>query len=325
MTHQSVAQPLAHDYEFDPTYGYDLEALLEVSLPPAPDDFDDFWRDRYRLAREVDVAPRLLQLENTVEGANVFEVKYRSVDDIEAGGWLVVPEGPIECGLVIGHGYGGRAAPDLPLAVPNAAAIYPCARGIGDRSRLPSIPADPMEHVLHGVQARETYVHAGCVADLWCAATALAELVPAVGERLGYVGLSFGGGIGALAMPWDERFKVAHFTLPGFGHHPLRLTMPCVGSGKAVRRYAVSHPEVFDVLQYFDAATAASRIDIPVQIAAALFDPAVPPPGQFAIHNALAGPRDLIVLSAGHFTHSGIASEHTALIEARDRFLASHL
>ncbi|MEZ5583004.1 MAG: hypothetical protein R3F37_09785 [Candidatus Competibacteraceae bacterium] len=34
-----------------------------------------------------------------------------------------------------------------------------------------------------------------------------------------------------------------------------------------------------------------------------MFDPAVPPPGQYAIYNALAGHKDLFVLQAGHFEH----------------------
>ena len=53
-------------------------------------------------------------------------------------------------------------------------------------------------------------------------------------RRLDYMGISFGGGIGALALPWDERFHRAHLNVPSFGHHPLRLTLPepdTTGSG----------------------------------------------------------------------------------------------
>ena len=49
---------------------------------------------------------------------------------------------------------------------------------------------------------------------------------------------------------------------------------------------------------------------------AARFDPAVPPPGQFAVYNALAGPKELFVLRAGHFDHAGTIAEDRRLLDA---------
>ena len=69
--------------------------------------------------------------------------------------------------------------------------------------------------------------------------------------------------------------------MPTFGHHPLRVECPCQGSGNAVREYLQARPEVMDVLQYYDAATAAGYIESPTLVSPALFDPKVPPPGQF--------------------------------------------
>jgi cephalosporin-C deacetylase len=313
------------DYPFDPTYGYDLDALLAIPAPQAPDDFDPPWRRLYEQARRVDVSPAVGHLEGRHDGVRVFDVSYTSVDGVRLGGWLALPDGPVDRGLVIGHGYAGREAPDLPLPVPGAAAIFPCARGLNTRGRVAGIPDDTDRHVLHGIGSRDRYVLRGCVADLWCAATALLKLVPSIGRRLGYAGVSFGGGIGALALPWDHRFVVAHLALPSFGHHPLRLTMPCTGSGESVRRYHAAHPEVIDVLRHFDAATAAARITIPVQVAAALLDPVVPPPGQFAVYNALPGPRELVVLATGHVEHEGSVAEQRYLLAAQRRFLTAHL
>ncbi|HRE19121.1 MAG TPA: hypothetical protein PLW86_18970, partial [Rhodocyclaceae bacterium] len=65
-----------------------------------------------------------------------------------------------------------------------------------------------------------------------------------------------------------------------------------------------------------DAAVAARHLQIPVHVAAARFDPAVPPPGQFAIYNALAGHRELFVLQTGHFDHQGRAAEEMRLQDA---------
>ncbi|MEU1906524.1 acetylxylan esterase [Streptomyces hygroscopicus] len=316
----------AHRFSFDPTYGYDLEALRDVGPPTeVPDDFAAFWVGLHHQALAVDVRPQVGErVQRTEAGLDIHTVSFNSVGGVRLHGWLAVPaDGKIERGLVIGHGYSGREMPDPVLPVARAAAIFPVARGLGALSLLPHIPSSPGEHVLHGIESRETYVHGGCAADVWCAATALLELVPAAVDRLDYVGSSFGGGIGALALPWDARFHSAHLSLPSFGNHPLRVLLPCVGSGAAVRDRYLSKPEVLDVLAYFDAATAARHLRIPVQVAPALFDPSVPPPGQFAVFNALAGLKELHVVPAGHFyDFPEAADEYKKLVEARARFLA---
>jgi cephalosporin-C deacetylase len=101
-------------------------------------------------------------------------------------------------------------------------------------------------------------------------------------------------------LPWDHRFKRAYLDVPSFGNHPLRVTLPCNGSGESVRLYRKTHPDVMQVLAYHDSATAARRIQIPVLVAAALSDPAVPPPGQFAVYNALPGEKRLFIRQTGH-------------------------
>jgi len=172
-------------------------------------------------------------------------------------------DGKLVRGVVAGHGYGGRPAPDPSEPGPPAVSIYPCARGF-DRSARADIPNHAAAHVRHGIGNRGTYVHRGCAADLWCAASALIELYPEIEGALHYTGFSFGGGIGALALPWDKRFRTAYLDVPSFGNHPLRVQLPSTGSGESVRLYYKRHPEVLEVLAYFDAATAARHIHIPV-------------------------------------------------------------
>ncbi|MEE1807201.1 acetylxylan esterase [Streptomyces sp. BE133] len=325
--------PFEHDFPFDPAYGHTLDDLLLIPAPAAPDDFDAFWRARYEEARKVATEPEIGPLEGERDGVRIHGVTFTSVGGVRLGGWVALPaDGSAEYGFVVGHGYGGRQepGPDVPLPLPRAAAILPCVRGMGARGLHPGIPDAADGHVLHGIESRDSYVIGDCVADLWCAASALHELVPELapgegGPRLGYLGESFGGGLGALALPWDDRFGAAQLTVPTFGNHPLRLTLPCVGSGEAVRSYHREHPEVTEVLRYFDAATAATRLELPTLVAAALFDPSVPPPGQFAVHNASAGERELRVLSAGHFDYEGLAAEVAELRAARRGFFGARL
>lgn len=320
----------AHGFPFDPAYGHTLDELLRVPAPAAPEGFEAFWKARYSEARAVATAPEIGPAEGERDGVRLHEVSFTSVGGLRLGGWLALPvEGPAEHGFVIGHGYGGRQDPgaEVPLPLPRSAAILPCVRGMGSRGLRPGIPSQAAGHVLHGIGSRDTYVIGDCAADLWCAASALQELLPELRGpgSLGYLGESFGGGLGALALPWDERFGAAQLTVPTFGNHPLRLTLRCSGSGESVRAHHREHPGVTEVLRYFDAATAAAWLQVPTFVAAALFDPAVPPPGQFAVHNALPGPRELLVLGAGHFEYDGRAAELAELGTRRQRFFGAWL
>lgn len=312
----------AHSFPFDPTYGYDSATLAGVPPADEPRDFAKFWRETFVIARSIPSSPDLRpSARQHVHGFDVFDVSFNSLGNQRIHGWLSVPRnGPVTRGIVVSHGYGGRDGPDQRVHCEDAVAIYPCARGIS-ASGVPEIPSDPMEHVLTGIESRETYVHRGCAADVWAAATALIELFPMVSHRLDYLGASFGGGIGALALPWDNRFKRAFLAVPSFGQYPIRLTLPSIGSGEAVRRYVGNHPAARDVLAYYDASVAAKHLRIPTLVAAALFDPAVPPPGQFAVYHGLAGPKHLLTLPAAHFAYPGEAEDNEKTWNATARFL----
>jgi cephalosporin-C deacetylase len=302
---------VTHSFEFDPTYGYDEPAMREIGCPPPAPDFEQFWRSNFD--RAITVAPRSeIRLLRRGRRFDLFEIDFNAWSPdggppFRLGGWLTIPtDVEPSIGLVVGHGYGGRAGPDLSPPIGGAAVIYPCLRGF-NRSNRSDIPDIADRHVLHGIESRDRYIHLANAADIWAAVSALIEQAPTVAGRIGYAGESFGGGIGALAIPWDGRIGRAFLNFPSFGHHALRLTMPCAGSGEAVRRAGgAAH---LPVLRYFDAATAASFTTKPVLVAAALFDPAVPPPGQFAVFNCLAGEKQLFVRQAAHFDWPGKAAE----------------
>lgn len=305
---------------FDPTYGYDLEGLLGVLPPQAPEDFADFWQRLYRRALEVRPALKLKPSAYHRRGMRVWDVHFHSTDGITIGGWLLEPEhGAPRLGFVLGHGYGGIEQPDFPLPCADAAYLVPCFRGLG-RSRSAPISDNPIWHVLHDIDKPDRYIIGGCVQDLWIAVTALLTRFPELTGRIAYMGISFGGGIGALALPWDPRIARGHLNVPTFGHQPLRLQLPTAGSAASQQRFAQTHGHLLETLAYYDAGSAARFIRQPMLVAAALFDPSVAPPTQFAIYNALAGPKQLFVLATGHAENPArIAQEHN-LLDALKRF-----
>ncbi len=315
--------PLKHPYPFDPSYGYTTEAFLKVGAPDAPLDFEEFWTRRYSKALALEPEPILKIKGRTKQGWRVHEMIYQSTDGVRIGGWCLTPvSGKVERAMVILHGYGGRDGPDFHWPFEHTALFFPCARGLS-KSPHPPISANALWHVLHDIQDRDRYVHGGCVEDVWLGVSAALRLFPQVAGRVGLIGVSFGGGIGTMALAWDKRIARAHFNVPSFGNHPLRLTLETTGSGAAVKAMHRRYPQFVErTLSYYDAAVAARWITAPTHFACALFDPMVAPPGQFAIYNAVRGEKHLFVLRAGHFEYPGQAAEERELLQEIHHFFA---
>lgn len=299
------------------------ELLVPGRAPVEPDDFDAFWRATFEEFGAGPVAWRFERELVLTDAHRITELRFDSSAGEQAVAYVMVPHATdaVRRGLVVGHGYGGRTGPDLDRVPADTAAIFPCAPGThtGVGSRFPAIPD---EHVLAGIGHRDTYSHRFTAADLWRAATVLLDIAPAASAALDYSGGSFGGGIGALALPWDTRFRRAALDVPSFGDHTVRLSRRCTGSGEAVRRHLRTHPEARHVLDYHDAAIAARRLRIPTHVSAAVLDPAVDPRGQFAVYHALPGDRRLSVRACGHLDGEiGQLSDRLALQNGID-FLA---
>ncbi len=312
------------DAPMDASYGYDLDGLLQVGAPAPPADFAEFWRSLHAQARQVVPAAELADYPMTARAHTVHRVDFTSLGGVRLGGWVALPKaGPARVGVVVSHGYGGREEPELVGIGDDAAVIFPVARGLPTVSLLPQLRRPTDGHVLEGIGSRETYVLGGCAADVWCAASALVELVGEV--PMVFVGASFGGGQGALALPWDDRFVAGALRVPSFGQYDIRLRVPCTGSGERVREHVTGHPQAREVLRYFDAATAAGFLTVPTLMACALWDPAVPPPGQFAVHNAAreaTGERAVLqVLGAGHETYPDELAEGTVWLRGVRRLI----
>lgn len=320
-----MATPTKHGFDFDPSYGYGLERLRAVKPPPAPPGFDLFWERRYRRARAVVPAPTLARSAIRHPDWHIEDIAFASTGGFTIRGWLMVPKrGPVKRGLVVGHGYGGREAPDLALPVTETAMLFPCFRGLSLSAR-PPISSNPAWHVLHNIDDPEKYVIGGCVEDVWVSVSVLAELLPETAGAIGYSGISFGGGIGALAIPFDPRIDRGFLEVPTFGNRPLWVTLPTTGSAASVQVYRRNHPEIDETLRFFDAAIAATRITVPMLVAVACFDPAVAPPCQFSVANAVpkANCDEIFILDAGHFDYPEAAAQHDLLNRAVRRFFGT--
>lgn len=291
------------DRSGDGDYGFELPALRAVPPVPPPPGFAERWAGWFAEAMTVDPAPRVVSVEQR-DDREVALIEHAVSGGLRVRGWFATAVGGIvpRVGVVHSHGYGGREGPDFDRVPDDAAVFFPVARGQGVLNAGVGAPTPADGHVLHGIHSIEDYVLGRCAVDLWHAGSALRALAGEVPLYL--VGESFGGGVGALALPWDDRIVGATLVVPSFGQYDLRLRMPCEGSGERVRGHVARHPRAREVLRFFDASTAATFARVPVRVEAALRDRHVPPAGQFAVANAIDqapdAALDLEVLAYGH-------------------------
>lgn len=307
---------LTHEHPFDPTYGYEIDELLAVAGPAEPHGFKGFWEDSYQKAMDHKLEYEKTEVPQDNENFTLYKIMYNGWGNLKVGAWLAIPKDEVTRGAVYGHGYGGRENLECNDLIQGVASIAPVARGfhISAQENLPL--NDSSKHVLVGIDHLETYIHRFCVIDMWIACSILLELVPDVKAKIDYEGGSFGGGMGAMMVAWDKRIASAHLHVPSHGNYPLRLTLPCGGSQNAVSQYYISHPRVLKTLAFHDAAIHARYITVPTSFSCALFDPSVPPPGQFSVHNEVnASLRKFYAITAGHHDYPESATECQSAIE----------
>lgn len=153
------------------------DQLLRVPVPPAPENFEAFWRDRY--ARPA-WYPRGRSSARWRRSATACASTASRTPPWaacgSAAGSRCPPRG--RCGTDSSSATGTAAARSRARALPprlaGSAAILPCVRGDGGAGPGDGIPDLAAGHVLHGIGSRSTYVVDDCAAD-WDGAQAAGD------------------------------------------------------------------------------------------------------------------------------------------------------
>lgn len=292
--------------EINGTFGFDPDDLREIPPILPPDDFASVWESWFISARTTAAEPEF-STPRTVDSREVHTVTFTASNELRLRGWIAGTRNNItpRVGIVFGHGYGGRDEVQFERVPDDAVVIFPVARGLDQLNAHIGAPNDKNEHIVFGIESIDDYVLGRCAVDLWHAANVLSERHPNL--PLYYIGESFGGGVGALALPWDSRFVGATLIVPSFGQYDERLKVTCRGSGEVVRRHVEEHPSSREVLRYFDASSAALLTRVPVRVECALWDEFVPPQGQFAVSNGYCA-LEREILPAGHDDYPSLAA-----------------
>jgi cephalosporin-C deacetylase-like acetyl esterase len=126
-------------------------------------------------------------------------------------------------------------------------------------------------------------------------------------ERIVMAGSSQGGGMSLLVTALDKRIKALAGNVPALCDHTGRLHGRPSGWPRLLRRASEGEQEqVIRTAGYYDAALAASRIDVPALLSCGLIDGTCAPTTVLAAFNNLRGPRGIeIVPGMGHSFSSG--------------------
>ncbi len=78
---------------------------------------------------------------------------------------------------------------------------------------------------------------------LWSAVSIMMDLYPDTADNICFSGGSLGGGTGLMAIPWDNRIRAGHISVPTLGN-PFQLQFPLPGNepGATRRDRALADP-----------------------------------------------------------------------------------
>ena len=268
------------------TVSYTKEELLKIKGDPPIEGFREFWMKQYDAARAWNGSYHIEdELWSPEPACRIYRIRFTSTDGFSIGIWISRPAESIGGHLMI-HGYGHVPTP--PVTAPrDRTIVHPCLRGLG-LSQCRKIPWESGEHAAYGFDDPENYVITGGVRDLWISLSILIDMFPDTAENILCSGISLGGGMGALAIPWDDRIHYGELDIPSLGGR-IALDIPAIpGTARHTRNsLATASGKGMRIIDLCNASSAAGAIRVPTLITPALMDETVPPPEQFAVANSI--------------------------------------
>ena len=275
-----------------------------------PDDFDQFWEGVLSGLNGIPLDSKVTHdpLRST-ETARVYQVCYRSLDDLEIFGWYAVPttgDGPFPAVLIL-PGYKSEPALRRDWAGKGVAALSVAVRG-----KLPSSaefnPGYP-GLLTHGVEDRDTYSYKGVISDCVRGVDFLLSRPEVDAERLYCCGSSQGGGLTLITTGLRHEIKAGVAGYPFLCCFPESMRMLRSYPYDELSCYARAYPDrveqALDTLRYFDAVNFAPRIECPMVVGIAMEDEVCPPETSYAAYRLLNKERELWL-----FPNSGHGNAH---------------
>lgn len=292
--------------------------------PYLPADFDAFWAET---AAGALTAPLDYHRSGTADWPNPgFKVEaftFRGISGEARHGWIAVPESVERApGFLWIPPYGRWSM--MPNEYGTREGMVSVSLNLHGESAFHAEDYTPSRgYFAEGIADHRTWVFRRIFQDCVLAWRILLELPEVEDRRAGAMGLSQGGGLAiwlAAHIP-GVRAVVADLPFLGgmpwvFSHkvhrYPLKEILDFAGDDE--RRMAAA----MSTLSYYDTLNQATRCGVPTLVALGLKDPAVKPAQVRAIHEALAGPKELVELDWGH-------DWHPSMVERNRSFLLAHV
>ena len=286
-----------------------------------PDDFDQFWDGTLAELAQIPLCAEVVHdpLRST-DVAKVYQVKYRSLDDLEIFGWYALPaagDGPFPAVLIL-PGYKSEPALRRDWAGKGVAALSVAVRG-----KLPSSgefnPGYP-GLLTHGVESRDNYSYKGVISDCSRGLDFLLSRPEVDSERIYCCGSSQGGGLTLITTGLRHEIKAGVAGYPFLCCFPESMSMlrsyPYDELSCYVRAYPDRTEQMLDTLRYFDAVNFAPRIECPMVVGIAMEDEVCPPETSYAAYRLLNRERELWLFpDSGHGNAHAYPARETAWLQ----------
>ena len=311
-----------------------LEELLNYKPEiQKPADFDTFWQNTLKKARQHPLNPRFEAFDANLKLIDVFDTTFAGFGGQDIKGWMILPakaEEKLPCVVeYIGYG-GGRGSPIDWLALPSAgyALFVMDTRGQGyswQRGDTPDIEGDSANphypgFMTRGVLSPETYYYRRVFTDAVRAIETVKRHPSVDANRIAVSGESQGGGITLAVAGLSKDVKVAMPSEPFLCHYrratQLVDTAPYNEITNYLKIYRNQVERVFQTLAYFDGVNFAPKASAKALFSTALMDTVCPPSTVFAAYNHYAGPKDIKVYE--YNDHEGGGTLH---VEEKIKFL----
>lgn len=281
-----------------------LSALESYSpLCTEPVDFDRFWNATSRAVAEVPAQPTLARQDAPAPGLHLDVLKFTSLGHETVSGYLLTHDVPEPRPLII-HTHGYNSQFDI-MRNWARTGCHVCGIDVRGFGRSAGIPLAAKGWVLTGIEAPQTSIIRGAVADVWQTIEVTRKLLGWRISRTTLTGFSFGGALAIMAAAFDPHANLLVAGQPTFGWHSERLRLSKAGSSAELRHYLENNPdkatEVMDTLRYFDTLHFATRVQKPTVIGAGLDDDVVPSRSVMGIASRLtSAPAELSLLPVSH-------------------------
>ena len=268
-----------------------------------PSDFDAFWSTTRETLHEIEPRPVLARQDSPGRSLTYERLSFTSLGQIGISGYLLSHDAAEPKPLIVhSHGYNSQYDVMLNWASHGCHVLGIDFRGFGRSEHLTLAKGS---YVMTGIEAPQTSILRGNVADLLQAIRVGRMLL---GDRVSSMtlkGFSFGGAMALMAAALDKTTNLVVAGQPSLGWHSERLRLSTAGTGAEKRRYLDSNPSerdtVMSTLSYFDTLHFAPRITTPTLIGIGLDDAVVPSRSVIAISNHVKTPQfEVRILPVAH-------------------------